>query len=264
MPMFSRLAVAFALLATLQNVARAEDWPQWRGPRGDSTSTEKDLPLKWDADHGIVWRTPLPEWGNSSPAVSGNAIFVTSHHDDDLLLLKINKATGAIEWTQTVAHGTVDRIPLGKKTDEQRKSQNFHALHNLASPTPATDGKLVAVHFGNGETAVYDFDGNRKWGHNFQQEYGNYTIWWGHANSPALFKGMLISACMQDSLEGVSDPLSPSYLVAHDLATGQQIWKTMRMTGAKDEENDAYTTPVFVQRGGRWEMIVMGGNLVDA
>ncbi len=258
------LVVILCLLGTSSTTARGEDWPQWRGPRGNSISNDRGFLEKWNAQSGVLWRTELPEWGDSSPVVCGEAIFVTSQKDDELLLIKLDKKTGQIQWTQTVGRGTVNRIPLAAKSPQQRKSQNFHASQNLASPTPATDGKTVAVHFGNGETAAYDFAGHQLWHHNFQEDYGAYTVWWGHANSPALFKGMLISACMQDSLAGVSETLSPSYLVAHDLTTGKEIWKTSRMTGAKAEENDAYTTAAFVERDGQWQMLVMGGNTLDA
>ena len=36
------------------------------------------------------------------------------------------------------------------------------------------------------------------------------------------------------------------------------------MTGAKAEECDAYTTPLFAQVDGKTQMIVMGGNQLDA
>jgi outer membrane protein assembly factor BamB len=55
-----------------------------------------------------------------------------------------------------------------------------------------------------------------------------------------------------------------SYVVAHDLRTGRERWKTPRLTGAKLEECDAYTTPVVAQVDGKPQMIVMGGNQLDA
>ena len=44
----------------------------------------------------------------------------------------------------------------------------------------------MVVHFGNGDLAAYDFAGQKIWHRNLQDDYGNYTIWWGHANSPVL------------------------------------------------------------------------------
>ena len=82
----------------------------------------------------------------------------------------------------------------------KRSKQKFHRLHNLASPSPVTDGETVVVHFGNGDLAAYDYEGNQLWKHNLQQDHGAYSIWWGHANSPVIHDGQVISVCMQDSL----------------------------------------------------------------
>ena len=59
-------------------------------------------------------------------------------------------------------------------------------------------------------------------------------------------------------------PIAPSYVVAHDKRTGKPLWKVMRMTGADAESCDSYTTPVLTRSAGRPQMIVMGGNVLDA
>lgn len=216
------LAVCFAI----DRPARAEDWPAWRGPRGDSNSRETGLPVVWNAESGVAWKTPLPERGSRTPAIWGDAIFVTTQHDDDLLVLKLARQTGAIEWTRTEGHSPTER------SGPKREKQKFHQLHNLASPSPVTNGELVVVHFGNGDLAAYDFDGKLHWRRNLQEDHGTYTIWWGHANSPVLYRDLVISVCMQDSLADVAGKPAESYLVAHDLQTGKERWKSARMTGA--------------------------------
>ena len=131
-------------------------------------------------------------------------------------------------------------------------------------PSPVTNGKVVVVHFGNGDLAAYDFNGGQLWKRNLQADYGPYTIWYGHANSPVIFDDLVISICLQDSLADLQDEPAESYLVAHDLATGRQRWKTPRMTGAPAEEADAYTTPLLVNVDGQPQLVVMGGNQLDA
>jgi outer membrane protein assembly factor BamB len=244
--------------------ASAENWPTWRGPTGDSVSHETNLPVVWNKTTGIAWSTPLPEWGDSTPAIWNDAIFVTSNPTDKLLLIKLNKQTGAIEWTCKVGAGDVSRIPLRKKEVSERSEQKFHELQNLATPSPVTNGDVVVAHFGNGDLAAYDFAGTQLWNHNLQADYGKYTIWWGHANSPVIVDNLVISACMQDSLADLQPEPVPSYLVAHDLKTGEPRWKTMRMTKAGGEECDAYTTPLLIELDGKRQLIVMGGNQLDA
>lgn len=256
--------VACCLLATpvclsYGRTTQAENWPNWRGPDGNSISHESGLPLEWNEEQHVAWKTSIPEWGTSSPSIWGDAVFITSEADGKLLLLRINKANGTIVWTQEVGSGVATR----KQPQGENRAPKFHELHNLASPTCATDGERVIVHFGNGDLASYRFDGTREWRRNLADDYGRYTIWWGHANSPALYKNLVISVCMQDSLKGVADKLSPSYVVAHDKHTGEEVWKTDRMTEADAEQCDSYTSPVFANVNGI-QMILMGGNQLDA
>jgi outer membrane protein assembly factor BamB len=252
------LFLLFALSLSTSASVLAGNWPQWRGPAGTSVSDETSLPLKWDGKTGVLWQCAMPDNGASTPAIWGNAVFLTVHHDDKLLLLKVNKDDGKIEWTREVGKGTIQfRSP-------KRPQSGFHKLHNMASPSPVTDGQFVIVHFGNGDLAAYDFAGKRLWLRNLQKDHGEYSIWWGHANSPILWKNLVISVCMQDSLTDLQKEPAPSYVVAHDKKTGEQKWKTMRMTGATKEWCDSYTTPLIHHAADHDELIVMGGNHLDA
>ena len=243
----------------------AENWPNWRGPEYNGTSRETDLPVSWNATSGIAWKCTIPASGTSTPAIWGDAIFVTSHVDNQkLVLVKIDKKTGQIEWTRQVGTGEAPRAPVVGKQGEGRRHQKFHTMHNLASPSPTTDGRLVVTHFGNGDLAVYDFDGKQLWRRNLQEDHGKYSIWWGHANSPVICGDLVISVCMQDSLADLSGERSPSYVVAHDKQTGRQVWKTMRPTEAVAEPCDSYVTPLPWKVGNHTEVIVFGGLILDA
>jgi outer membrane protein assembly factor BamB len=258
-PLCVALALALAFAA-----ASAGNWPQWRGPAGDGVSPETGLPLKWAEDSGVLWKFPLPGPGASTPAVWGDAVFVTTQDKDTLNLVKISVKTGHEEWTRQVGSGKPEFSPPKGKDAEARRHQKFNPYHNMASPSPVTDGEVVVVHFGNGDLAAYDFAGKQLWAHNLQKDFGDYTVWWGHANSPVLYKGLVINACMQDSLADLPGDPTESYLVAFDKKTGEKKWKTVRKTKADAEECDAYTTPVLRTAGGRDELVVMGGNQLDA
>jgi outer membrane protein assembly factor BamB len=122
-----------------------------------------------------------------------------------------------------------------------------------------TDGKHVWVHFGTGDLACYDFAGKQLWSFDLTQRYGPLSIWWGRGNSPILFENLLISVCMQDPKGG-----GQNYVVAHDKLTGEEKWLVKRVTGAKEESADSYTTPILRRHDGKVEMIVFGGNVLDA
>jgi outer membrane protein assembly factor BamB len=257
------LLVAACLTFTL-TTAWAGNWPQWRGPAGDGVSEETNLPLRWSEQSNVVWKCPLPGDGASTPAIWGNAVFVTAQEGEGLTLSRINKSSGQVEWTRQVGSGTPSRGPLVGKSGAARREQKFHRLHNMASPSPVTDGELIVVHFGNGDLAVYDFAGQSLWSHNLQKEHGKYSIWWGHANSPVLYRDLVISVCMQDSLEDLEGEPAASYLVAYDKRTGAEKWKSLRKTQAHAEQCDAYTTPILVPGGDGPQLVVMGGNQIDA
>lgn len=257
------LAAVLGLLVTpavqmLASPAFAENWPNWRGPRNDSTTSETGLPLYWSEIAGVVWKTALPGEGASTPAIWGDAVFVTAQQDDKLLLLRLNKSNGRIVWTRQVGttEGTVRQADRGK--------QKFHRLHNEASPSPVTDGEIVVAHFGNGDLAAYDFDGNQLWKRNLQDDHGPYTVWWGHANSPVIYRDLVIVVCMQDPIDDLGTEPAKSYLEAYNKRNGRVRWTTSRMTGAKAESADSYTTPLLRVTPKGDELIVMGGNQLDA
>jgi outer membrane protein assembly factor BamB len=247
--------------------ACAGNWPQWRGPAGDGTSPETGLPVAWSEGACIVWKCQLPGWGTSTPAVWGNAVFLTSQVDNrQLVLIKLDKKTGHVAWVRQVAQGSITPLVHEKaKSPQQRGHQDFLQWQNLAGPSPVTDGRIVVAHFGNGVLAAYDFDGRRLWRRNLQKDYGEYSVWWGHANSPVLYENLVVSVCMQDSCSDLLDrsPV-PSYVVAHDKRTGEQVWRTARTTAANAENCDSYTTPVFRRTDDGAELVVMGGQVLDA
>src|SRR5262245_20322668 len=112
----------------------AENWPAWRGPRGDGTSLEKNVPVHWSSTSNIVWKTEIPGTGHASPVVWNGRIFlVTALLDQEQrALLCLDRQSGEILWQKTVFTS-----PLERK----------HTLNSFASSTPANDGELVYVAF---------------------------------------------------------------------------------------------------------------------
>ena len=163
------------------------------------------------------------------------------------------------------ATGTARTSRCTKRRTSSGGTNAFHESQNYRQSFAGDRRpKLVVVHFGNGDLAAYDFDGKQLWQRNLQKDYGDYTIWWGHANSPVLYGDLVISICVQDSCADLPGKPSPSYVVAHDRRTGRERWKTMRMTAATPRTCDSYTTPILWNNNGRLELVVMGGQMLDA
>ncbi len=120
----------------MPTLAAAENWPNWRGPRGDGSSNETDVPVKWNGETGenILWKTPLAGRGHASPIVWNDRLFVTGCVEDSQqrVLYCLNANSGEVVWSQVVLDA-----PLETK----------HDLNSFASGTPATDGERVYVSF---------------------------------------------------------------------------------------------------------------------
>ena len=57
---------------------QAQNWPGFRGPNGDGTSIETNLPIRWDSKTNVVWKSPVPGIGHSSPIIWDDKLFLTS------------------------------------------------------------------------------------------------------------------------------------------------------------------------------------------
>lgn len=217
----------------------AENWPNWRGPRNDGTSTETDLPTKWSKTENVKWRLELPGAAPSTPVVWEDRIFLTSADGNDLVLLCAD-TSGNLLWKRKVGSGNKD-IRQGES--------------NMAAPSPTTDGEYVWAFFGTGDLACYDFDGNRIWQFNVQEGYNKFSIYWGVSTSPLLDGDRLYLQLMDTNNQLV---------LALDKSTGKEIWKHLRKTDARSECLHSYASPVVYRFDGQEFLITHGADYVVA
>src|SRR5262245_4510806 len=102
----SRAVLLPLLLLALVPPARADNWPQWRGPRSDGISKETGLPTKWGDKENIAWKLDLPGPGGSTPCIWGERIFLTSVDGNDTVLLAVSTA-GKPLWKVKLGTGMV-------------------------------------------------------------------------------------------------------------------------------------------------------------
>ena len=72
-------AVVFGTALAMSAIVDAADWTRFRGPNGSGTSADAKTPIRWSDKENLVWKTPLPGPGTSSPIVTGGKIFLTSY-----------------------------------------------------------------------------------------------------------------------------------------------------------------------------------------
>ena len=89
--------LALLLLLTLP-LSADEPWSEFRGPRGDGSSTAKNLPIKWSEKQNIVWKTAIHDRGWSSPVILGNQIWLTTatRNGHQLYAICVDRTSGKV------------------------------------------------------------------------------------------------------------------------------------------------------------------------
>ncbi len=225
-----------ALCATVS--LQAQDWPQWRGPTGDGNVPEQSVPLTWDNETNVKWRTPLSHPGNGSPVVSNGRVFLTMREDDEgrgRSLLCFDRDSGRQLWKSTV---TIDR------------AMPTHKANPHCSTTPATDGEHVVVWHASAGLFCYDFDGKEIW----QRDLGEFRHQWGHGTSPVLYGDTVILH---------TGPGEETFVGAFRLADGETVWKTPEPNHLTPEQIEkkrlagSWCTPLIHRVGDR-DLVLCG------
>ncbi len=228
---FMCLAVSIFALASS---AGAEDWPGWRGPRGDGTSTESGIPIRWSKTENVAWKVAIPGKGHSSPIIWGERVFLTTCKEQEgkRMLLCLNRADGRILW---------QRVVLTAKLEQKND------LNSFASSTAVTDGQHVWVTFLDDprlQVACYDFDGKRVW----SRSPGEFHSKHGFCSSPVLYKDLVIINGDQDA---------EAWIVALDKATGAERWRADRPNRTR-----SYCPPLIIETAGRKQLVLSGSKCV--
>ncbi|MFM8393231.1 MAG: PQQ-binding-like beta-propeller repeat protein, partial [Acidobacteriota bacterium] len=236
---FLVLSATMALL-----VARAENWPNWRGPSLNGVSSEKDLPIRWGDTDNVAWKIPMPDRSGSTPVIWGEKIFLNvaegTKTSGALSLWALDRKKGELLWKQ----------PLGVGDVLRRKQ-------NMSSPSPITDGRTVWVMTGTGIIKAFDFKGRELWMRDIQKDYGQFGLNWGYASTPLLYDNALFVPV----LHGMRTD-DPSFLLKINARTGRTIWRVERPTPAQVESPDAYITPALLREPGGAQVILSGGDCV--
>lgn len=231
----------------------AENWPQWRGPLFNGSTTETNLNTRWSKQKDLLWSTPLPGRSGATPVVWGDAVFVPSPDaQKNLQLLCLNRATGKVRWQRQVGAG--DRV-IGK--------------NNMASCSAVTDGRRVYALFGTSDFAAFDFTGALVWQISLKQDFGAFADMFLYGASPLLFDNKLYVALLQRNPPTYGhaqddQPERKSWLICLDPPSGKVLWRHERQTDAREEAMEAYTTPIPFAGANGIELIVVGADCVTA
>jgi outer membrane protein assembly factor BamB len=256
-----RFLLALILCLQIATIARAQNWPSFRGNNASGVVEGKKSPTSWSLEksQNILWKTSIPGFSHASPIVWENRVFVITAissdsktdfaaknrgidlADDNVKytwrIYCLEKSSGKIIWSQTAYEG----VPRAKR----------HVKATQANSTPVTDGKYVVALFGSEGLSCYDLNGKLVW----KKDLGvlNPGLWddptssWGHASSPIIYKDLVIVQ---------ADGHKQSFIAGFDLKDGRQVWRVDR------GEITSWSTPTINTAANRSELVANGGHFI--
>ncbi len=236
----SLLILAFLVCASgfLQGITWA-DWPNWRGPAGNGSVATGSYPTSWKVED-VSWKFALPGKGTSTPIFLNERIYLTSPDNGQDTVLALDMQ-GKLLW----------RTPLGAQSDAKHRT-----LASSCNASPVTDGKGLFVYFRSGRLAALELDGSVRWINDIAAKFGRDKLFWDQGTSPVVTDSDVILTRM---LAG------ESWIAGFDKVTGTMRWRQQRnYAELPNENNNAYTTPVFFQHNGRPALLVWGADHLTA
>ena len=127
--------VTLGLASAIVMAARADQWPQWRGPQRNGISQETGLLKQWPADGPkLLWHAKQIGSGYSTPAVVGDYLYLLSNEGNEN------------EYVQALRQ----RWHTSLVDSDRQRGQSGPATVVSRGPFHADRGRRVAVRAGFG------------------------------------------------------------------------------------------------------------------
>ena len=264
--LFARRAIVCLIIMSCLGAFGQTNWPSFRGSFASGLAPEAETPTSWKIETGqnVIWKTPVPGLGHSSPVIWGDRLFVTtainqsraaplkvglygdpaSADDNEVQkwqVLCLNKISGKVLWQVTA------------REDRPKVARHTKATH--ANCTVATDGENLVAFFGSEGLYCYDLTGHLRW----QKDFGALKVSpmvyndspdpkgtdldWGFASSPVIFGGRVFVQC---------DTFTNGFVAAFELSDGKQVWRAPR------DDSGTWSAPNICTEGPRPQLVVNG------
>lgn len=225
-------AAFFLCIATVSVALRADDWPQWRGPRRDGTWNETGIVEKFpDKQLKLRWRQPIGP-GYSGPTVADGRVFVTDRQVEPKQVERIH----CFDW-QT-----------GKPLWTHEYECRYRNVGYEAGPRAAVslDGGRAYALGAMGHLHCLDAaTGDVIWKKDLAAEYKIAMPIWGIAAAPLIDGEQLI----------VQVGGEQACVVAFDKLTGAERWKAL-------DDRAGYSAPIIIQQAGKRVLVVWTGDSI--
>lgn len=234
-----RLPLVLLLWVAVVAPVRAEDWPQWLGPRRDSVWRETRILDKFpEAGPKVLWRVPT-SGGYAGPAVAEGRVYVFDYVRADGQITnnpgKRDKLTGK-ERIRCLS--ATDGKPLWEHAYDCPYDISYSSGPRC-TPT-VQDGKVYTLG-AEGDLCCLDAaKGGVIWSKSLKKEYKTSTPIWGFCGHPLVDGKKLI--CLVGG-EG-------SVAVAFNKDDGKELWKAL---SAKEP---GYCPPTMIEAGGKRQLLI--------
>jgi outer membrane protein assembly factor BamB len=222
-------------LCVLANAARADDWPQWRGPERTGVSGETGLLKKWpDGGPKLLWERKNIGGGYSTPVVVGDRIYLMVDRKGDEYVLALAVADGAEIWARRVGKVGPNKGPQypGTRSTPTVEGDRLYAL--------GSDGDLACLERNSGKVV---------WSKSLRKDFGGAPGMWAYSESVLIDGDKLI--CTPGGKSAT--------LVALNKKNVETIWKCAVPQG----DAAGYASPIVVEVGGvRQYVQFVGGGVV--
>ncbi len=203
------------------------DWPQWRGAARDAVSAADGSPREWPGQLLPKWRTEVGA-GQSSPVVSGRAVFLFSREGVNEVARALDLDSGRVLWRQGYP-APYEVYPGARSFGGGPKS------------TPVVhEGRLFTFGIGGILTAFDAASGRRLWQKTFAGRFPAPAPPFGTSMSPLVADGRLIVHA--GGHEGGA-------LIAFDPATGKEDW-------VLEGDGPSYSSPILVTLLGQEQIVL--------
>lgn len=241
-PSFALVSMLWSSLACL---AANEDWPQWLGPRRNSTWDETGIVRSFPAaGPPVVWRVPIAG-GYAGPAVSSGKVVVM-----DYVLESGDPAPNPSLRNELT--GTERVLCFDAATGKSLWKHEYRCDYRISYPagprcTPTISGEFVYCLGAMGRLMCLRLsDGEVVWERDLPKDYRVQEIpIWGYAAHPLVHGDHLY--CI---VGGVGNDGRPATAVCFDKQTGSEIWHSVAA------ESPGYCPPTLIDYGGHEQLLI--------
>ena len=220
----SRLMIALAIWSPL--LAHGEDWPRWRGPRGDGSWQAPPLPKEWpQGGLNKLWSQPVGG-GYAGVIAVGDSVFTMDRQGDPKeveRVISLNAQDGSRRWVQeyAVEYGDLDygNGPRAAPTYHQGRIYTLGAVGHVCCFN-AVDGKLI-------------------WTHDTVKDFKARLPMWGFAASPLVYQDLVIVHV---------GAVPNASLMALDAESGQTRWRAL-------QDEAGYAMPILIEVDGQHQLV---------